>query len=341
MMSPPGGGMTARPQRARSGPAIRNDARMGSVSSRGISTSGWIADAHTATVFSSRHSTCAPMCSSRRSIASTSLMCGMLRSTTSSSVRRQAASAGSAAFLFPAGTTVPESGYPPSIRSFCMNGEGLSKVLQCSLECDGALSRLVSCCSPPAARPARAGWAIATRYTGGGRKPNGLRRFRFARPVNPERTGLYYQPGYGWNPHSSYGFRGRAFLRDGRAVYLTRGTPRGFRLGRSRGPRQPGVRTIMGASSYRGRIAPGHTVRLDFVVPVVPVDRTSGAYQRIAVARFPHYRACVLGFWHRLLGRVMDVELPEATVVNALYSSIMNAATSRYQAGERWVQPVS
>ena len=34
----------------------------------------------------------------------------MLRSTTSSRVRRHAASAGSAAFLFPAGTTVPDSG---------------------------------------------------------------------------------------------------------------------------------------------------------------------------------------------------------------------------------------
>ncbi|HET9471242.1 MAG TPA: hypothetical protein VFO24_09060, partial [Usitatibacter sp.] len=146
-----------------------------------------------------------------------------------------------------------------------------------------------------AGRAARAGWAIATRYTGGARKPNGLHRFRFARPATPARTGLYYQPGYGWNPQSSYGFRGRAFLRDGRAVYVTRRTPRGFHLGRSRGPRHPGVRTIMGVSSYRGRIAPGHTVRLDFVVPVVPVDRTTGAYKRIAVARFPHFRARVLG----------------------------------------------
>ena len=61
---------------------------------------------------------------------------------------------------------------------------------------------------------ARAGWGIGTRYTGGERKANGARRFRYIRPATPPRTGLYYQPGYGWNPHSSYAFAGRAFLRS-------------------------------------------------------------------------------------------------------------------------------
>ncbi len=47
-------------------------------------------------------------------------MRGTLRSTISSSVRRQAASRGSAAFLFPAGVTVPDSGTPPSMTNFSM-----------------------------------------------------------------------------------------------------------------------------------------------------------------------------------------------------------------------------
>ena len=42
----------------------------------------------------------------------------MLRSTTSSRVRRHAASAGRAAFLLPAGVTVPARGVPPSMMNF-------------------------------------------------------------------------------------------------------------------------------------------------------------------------------------------------------------------------------
>ena len=73
-----------------------------------------------ATTFSSRHSAVAPRPRSRSTIASTSRMRGMLRSTTSSSVRSVAARAGRAAFLLPAGTTVPDSGWPPSMTNFSM-----------------------------------------------------------------------------------------------------------------------------------------------------------------------------------------------------------------------------
>src|SRR3954464_8220280 len=54
------------------------------------------------------------------SIASTSRMRGTFSTTPSSSVRTEAASTGSAAFLLPAGTTVPDSGTPPSITNFSM-----------------------------------------------------------------------------------------------------------------------------------------------------------------------------------------------------------------------------
>src|SRR5215212_6542506 len=54
-------------------------------------------------------------------------MRGMLRTTTSSSVRSEAASTGSAAFLLPAGATVPESGYPPSMRNLSMGRASVSK----------------------------------------------------------------------------------------------------------------------------------------------------------------------------------------------------------------------
>ena len=48
-------------------------------------------------------------------------MRGTLRTTTSSSVRTHAARIGSAPFLFPAGTIVPDSGTPPSMTNFSMS----------------------------------------------------------------------------------------------------------------------------------------------------------------------------------------------------------------------------
>ncbi len=107
--SPPGGGICAEPKRASSGPASRNDARMRSVSALSSSADAAPA-AQMATTLSPRHSAVAPTLRRSSIMASTSRMRGTLRSTTSSSVRSVAASAGRAAFLLPAGTTVPDSG---------------------------------------------------------------------------------------------------------------------------------------------------------------------------------------------------------------------------------------
>ena len=85
--------------------------------------------AFTATTLSSRHSAPAPRPRSRSTIASTSRIRGMLRSTTSSSVRSVAASAGRAAFLLPAGTMVPDSGWPPSMMNFSMRDAAQSEAV--------------------------------------------------------------------------------------------------------------------------------------------------------------------------------------------------------------------
>src|SRR5215218_3126797 len=117
--SPPGGGSTASPKRASSGPATRNDARMRSA--RPGSTSVLVtASAWSATVLPSRRSIFTPRSTSSVISASVSRMC----STICSSVSRHAASSGRAAFLLPAGTTVPDSGTPPSMTSFSISAGG-------------------------------------------------------------------------------------------------------------------------------------------------------------------------------------------------------------------------
>src|SRR5215210_8499866 len=119
MTSPPGGGISAEPKRASSGPATRNDARMRSASPGSTSVPS-MPSARRETVLSSTHSRETPRPSSSASIASVSRIRGTLAITTRSSVSRLAASSGRAAFLLPAGTMVPDSGTPPSMTSFSM-----------------------------------------------------------------------------------------------------------------------------------------------------------------------------------------------------------------------------
>src|SRR4051812_30918059 len=126
MTSPPGGGITARPKRASSGPASRNEARISSLRARSISAPPSTARAHSATSWSERQSTVTPTLSSSSSIVVTSRMRGTFETTTSSSVSKQAARIGSAAFLLPAGVTLPDSGTPPSMTNFSMGGSALS-----------------------------------------------------------------------------------------------------------------------------------------------------------------------------------------------------------------------
>src|SRR3954452_23133183 len=115
--SPPGGGIVAAPKRASSGPAARNEARMRSASAESTAVLCTLA-AHSTTVLWSGRSISTPRSASRASRASVSRIRGTLCSVTRSSVSSAQASNGSAAFLLPAGTTVPESGTPPSITNF-------------------------------------------------------------------------------------------------------------------------------------------------------------------------------------------------------------------------------
>src|SRR3954463_3238918 len=117
---------------------------------------------------------------------------------------------------------------------------------------------------------ASVGWALGTRYTGGERKGNG-RRFRFARPVTPTRPGLYYQPGYGFNPNSVQNFAGSAFVRDGRALYIRQRAPSGARVRTLRGKRHADPTSLVGVTRYTVRLRPGASATIDFVVPTVPV----------------------------------------------------------------------
>ena len=119
--SPPGGDITARWKRASSGPGEqeRRPDRLGQL---GLDLDLAHVRPRTARPRWARASSRRTPIATRISIiASTSRMRGTLRTITSSSVRTLAARIGSAPFLFPAGTIVPDSGTPPSMTNFSMS----------------------------------------------------------------------------------------------------------------------------------------------------------------------------------------------------------------------------
>ncbi len=104
--SPPGGGNATEPNRASSGPATRIDARM-RVQSAASSGLGRTGRASMVTALGPVQFTPAPRSASSASSVSTSLMRGMLSSSTGPSASSVAAMTGNAAFLLPAGRIVP------------------------------------------------------------------------------------------------------------------------------------------------------------------------------------------------------------------------------------------
>jgi hypothetical protein len=114
--SPPGGATTARPRRASSGPISSTEPRRRPTSVLSGSSLVTLAQRIRSVVLP-MPSTSAPKSSSNRAITSTSAMRGMLVSVHHSSVSRQAAISGSAAFLLPSTSTRPSMRWPPSITN--------------------------------------------------------------------------------------------------------------------------------------------------------------------------------------------------------------------------------
>src|SRR5882762_6995519 len=122
MAHPPGSDTRASPQRARSGPRTRIEARIVFTRSYGASGSDRRSALRDKPSRSSSE-TSTPICASSRSMVLTSLRCGTLESVSCSLVSNPAHMSGSAAFFAPETRISPASGTPPwmmslSIRRF-------------------------------------------------------------------------------------------------------------------------------------------------------------------------------------------------------------------------------
>ena len=116
MAQPPGSETLASPQRARSGPSTRIDARMVLTMSYGAVGLFNPCPLSTMPSFPSIV-TSTPICPIRRSMVEMSLRCGTLENRTGSATSRLEQRIGSAAFFAPEMATSPTSGVPPSINN--------------------------------------------------------------------------------------------------------------------------------------------------------------------------------------------------------------------------------
>lgn len=175
-----------------------------------------------------------------------------------------------------------------------------------------------------------------------------VRAYRFPRPREAAKSGLYEQPGVAFNPDSAYALQptanGTVLLRDGKAVLFYSPPPAGSQATQilRAGGSAAVPATQFGRTFYNVPLPRGAARTLDFRLPVVPIDPADGHFGVVATARFPTFVGLTRNFWRSVLGRVMAVSVPEAKVTNAFYASIINDALARYtnQRGE-WIQTVN
>lgn len=194
------------------------------------------------------------------------------------------------------------------------------------------------------ARPQRARWAIGLRYSGGALKANGVRRFRFPRPIAPQRPGLFTQPGVPFALGWRYGFGDGAVVRDGALMATFPPAPAGMtiELQEREGAGAAGPATTFGLVEYGVRLGPRARRVLDFRMPATPVPAASPAAVALRGASHIAHRTALLRTWRATFARAMTLELPEPRVQDAYYANLMHMLLPRYRLGDgTWVQPVN
>jgi hypothetical protein len=193
-------------------------------------------------------------------------------------------------------------------------------------------------------RPLQARWAVGMRFSGGALKPDGVRRFRFPRPVEPQREGLLTQPGAIFDPGWDYAFADRAILRDGLVMATFTAPVAGMQveLQRRQGTGAIHPSTAFGLVEYRVALAPGATRHLDFRMPSQPVADGSPAAGALRDSPFAEHRRAILRDWRATFAQAMQLSLPEPRVQDAYYASLMHILLPRYELADGdWVQPVN
>jgi hypothetical protein len=200
------------------------------------------------------------------------------------------------------------------------------------------------------AQPTRALLASGMRYQGPSSTTSATGDNRFRRPVEGKRIGDYRQPGVEFSNAWHYAFDGDAFLRDGKVMYVfpPGWSARSFTLHESYNdvpdltPRALKIlpTTAAGIARYSKMLAPREVWTLDFELPVIPVD-AGARLEAIEAATFDAFHAKVVDFWEAILGRGLQLTLPEKKVTDTFRASLVYNLIARNKIDGNYVQTVN
>jgi hypothetical protein len=157
---------------------------------------------------------------------------------------------------------------------------------------------------------------------------------RFMRPIPASGAGQFNQPGESFSKDWTYSLDGNALIRDGRILYLFPAHPaprlsltlhthynRPRPITSTRLDVQPDTPT--GVAAYAVELAPGETRTLDFRMPLVPVTPGSPEAAVLEGADFDAAHQAAVAFWREIVGRGMEIDVPERKAVDTFRASLV------------------
>lgn len=194
--------------------------------------------------------------------------------------------------------------------------------------------------------------SVGTRYSSGQSEGNGGYapfRHRFRRPGKPLRPGLYEQEGEKFSRKWKFGFQDNALLRNNKVLYTYSGdispdlfSYTGYKAKPGKTFKQPSVpSTPVGIARFSARLKPDEGFNFIIKMPYTPVLLSSGDARAIKDSRFSGEKEKIINFWQDILGRGMQVELPEKKPEYVFKSSLIYDLIARDKIGEHYVQKVN
>lgn len=200
--------------------------------------------------------------------------------------------------------------------------------------------------------PSTAYFAAGMRYTNESNMPGGTGDNRFHRPAVPKRVGQYSQLGVEWNPDWEYGFSDDALLRDGKVMFLFPTSPapvRSLTLKDSHNgipsnqTRKLHVlpTTSVGIVRYDLPLQAGAEQTLEFRMPLEPLAPDSGDLTALRAGKFDDYLNRTVQFWDSLLGRGIQIMVPEQKVNDTFRANLIYDLIARDKVDNDYIQTVN
>jgi hypothetical protein len=187
-------------------------------------------------------------------------------------------------------------------------------------------------------RPCEAEVAMAIAYTRGRRVrgAHGLptRMYRYERPATGQPAGYYDQPGQVFSPAFRYSAAGRDLDRSG--LLLARGPAAPSRALAS--PARTSPTAPHDGRLFTARLEAHGRISFTWQIPLEPPAPGAGADRALDGMPLRHALAALRRTWRAQEAGMMQIDVPEAKVLDTYRAAIAEILSSRYRTPTGWVQ---